>query len=123
MCCIFALCVNYSFWTSIISMVVASITAFGLNSPCKEMLFVRTSRDIKYKAKSWSEMYGNNFMKMLGSQINWWFNRQTTTCAPDCFEKVPTAIITIAWVAAWIGVAMFVDKEYNRLERTDAIIE
>jgi len=121
--CITALCISYEFWTSVFAGVIASIVAFGLNSPCKEMLFTRTSRDIKYKAKSWSEMWGNNFMKLLGSQINLWFNKAESSQCVECFKKLPTGGITAGWVAIWIGIVIYVKQTFNRLEEEDKVIE
>jgi len=54
---VLAVCMDYNLVMSTASLVFVCTLAYGLNSPCKEMLYVRTSRDIKYKAKAWSEMY------------------------------------------------------------------
>lgn len=123
LCSITALVIDYEFWTCVFSGVIASIVAFGLNSPCKEMLFTRTSRDIKYKAKSWSEMWGNNFMKLLGSQINLWLNKSNSSTCVTCFKKFPTLGITIGWVILWIGIVVGVKGKFNQLEKEDKYVE
>merc|ERR1712014_79295 len=98
------------------------VTAYGLNSPCKEMLYVRTSKEIKYKAKSWSEMYGNNFMKFLGSQVNLWLNAQRPECLPHCFHGRGTGLITGSWVAVWMGVVLLLNRQYTQMELEDKVI-
>lgn len=121
--CIAAVCVNRELLTSTIAANAAAIVAYSLNSPSKEILFVRTSREIKYKAKSWSEMYGNNVMKIMGAQINMWVNNESAACKPDCFHPGPTFAISGVWVSLWIGVVFKVGKQFQELEAENKIIE
>merc|ERR1719473_1083979 len=98
------------------AIVLSSSVAYGLNSPCKEMLFVCTSRDIKYKAKSWSEMFGNNVMKLLGAQINLWLNREGSWCRPNCFRAWATLAIVAVWASFWVSAAIGAGRKYAQLE-------
>merc|ERR1719215_264017 len=120
--CILALCSHYGLWMSTWSLVFVCILAYGLNSPCKEMLYVRTSREIKYKAKSWSEMYGNQLMKLFGAQMNLWVNREADFCQPNCFHASATAAVAGAWVVLWIAVAAKIGAQHRELEREDKIV-
>merc|ERR1719401_2065133 len=99
--CMLALCAHYEVWTSAIAGMVSSTIAYGLNSPTKEMLYVRTSREIKYKAKGWSEMYGNQLIKLFGAQVNLWVNDDKSSCRPNCFHPLTTLVICSAWVVVW----------------------
>uniref|UniRef100_A0A7S1SE66 ADP,ATP carrier protein n=1 Tax=Alexandrium catenella TaxID=2925 RepID=A0A7S1SE66_ALECA len=116
--CILFLCVDYGLWPSVWALFICNVVAFGLNSPCKEMLFIRTSRDIKYKAKSWSEMYGNQLMKLFGAQMNVWLNRESESCRPHCFHPSSTMGIIAGWVAVWLVVVLSLGREHTRLEKT-----
>mmetsp|Transcript_12812 Transcript_12812/g.22988 ORF Transcript_12812/g.22988 Transcript_12812/m.22988 type:complete len:601 (+) Transcript_12812:74-1876(+) len=120
--CIAALCVDHQLLTSTVAAVVSSTVAYALNSPCKEILFVRTSRDIKYKAKSWSEMYGNNLMKILGAQVNLWVNNEKDSCLGACFHPVPTFILSGSWVVVWMSIALTVGWQFQELDAKDDII-
>mmetsp|Transcript_41432 Transcript_41432/g.119311 ORF Transcript_41432/g.119311 Transcript_41432/m.119311 type:complete len:475 (+) Transcript_41432:168-1592(+) len=120
--CVAALCLHYSLSMTTISLVTVCILAYGLNSPCKEMLYVRTSKDIKYKAKSWSEMYGNQIMKVFGAQVNLWVNREAASCRPHCFNPQATLAVTLAWVVLWLGIAHRTGSEHRRLEKEDGIV-
>jgi ATP/ADP translocase len=117
MMCVIGLCLNYGMRSSVAAVVVASVIAYGLNSPCKEMLYVRTSRDIKYKAKSWSEMYGNQVMKLLGAQLNFWVNRRSSACGDSCFHPLITIGVVAVWVCLWLGIAMRLGGDHARLEK------
>jgi len=121
--CTLAVCIHHTLLVSVYACIAASVMAYGLNSPIKEMLYIRTSREIKYKAKSWSEMYGNELMKLLGAQINLWVNNENQGCLPDCFRNVSTAIIVAVWVSVWLGVAVKAGREHSRLEREDKVID
>jgi len=113
---------EFTLQVTTMAVVFASVVAYGLNQPCKEMLFVRTSRDIKYKAKSWSEMYGNHLMKMVGQQINLWINNDRAECSPACFDPRATMAISFGWIGLWMVVAWNVGGIYTQLDREEKII-
>jgi len=119
---VFALCAKHTVAMSTFSLVLACVLAYGLNSPCKEMLYVRTSKDIKYKAKSWSEWYGNQLMKLLGSQINLWVNRETVSCGSHCFNSHATGYIAGAWALLWLVVAFTMGRHHTALEADNKIV-
>lgn len=120
--CVAAVCVDRSLTTTTVALVTASALTFGLNSPVKEMLYVRTSKDIKYKAKSWSAMYGHQLMKVIGAQVNLWVDQESPGCAPGCFHPLPTLSLAIAWAALWCAVVHQVGVVHRRLEREDTIV-
>lgn len=121
--CVSALCIRFDIWVSACACVVSSVVAYGLNSPTKEMLYVRTSREIKYKAKGWSEMYGNQLMKLFGAQVNLWVNNENPACMPHCFRPGATMMISAAWVAVWLAVALALGAQHRTLEREDRTLE
>ena len=51
-------------------MLVAKALAYALNQPAKEVLYIPTSRSIKYKSKAWIDMFGIRFSKASGSILN-----------------------------------------------------
>jgi len=120
--CVVAVCLRPGLWASTAAVVVTSVAAYSLNSPIKEMLYIRTSRGIKYKAKSWSEMYGNEVMKLLGAQVNLWVNNENATCSSNCFHPLVTAVIVGLWVVVWLRVAVDLGSAHRRLEHDDAIV-
>mmetsp|Transcript_147446 Transcript_147446/g.456110 ORF Transcript_147446/g.456110 Transcript_147446/m.456110 type:complete len:467 (-) Transcript_147446:9-1409(-) len=120
--CVLLLCVDYGLWSSVWALFVSNVVAFGLNSPCKEMLFILTSREIKYKAKSWSEMYGNQLMKLFGAQLNLWVNRESSHCRPYCFQHYTTLGVVAAWVAVWLAVVLRLGREHARLEADRKVV-
>ena len=51
-------------------MVIAKGINYALNQPAKEMLYIPTTRAVKYKAKAWVDMFGLRAAKMGGSVVN-----------------------------------------------------
>jgi len=109
---------HYDFWTVQIVLVVVNVVQYALNAPCREFLYVQTSKNIKYKAKSWSDMYGNFLQKTIAAQVNDHFNKYYPSCDPPsggCFNKVATGFIVVGWVAVWGSVATALGTKNQRL--------
>lgn len=61
-----SLSLTVAFWI----MVFSKALNYALNQPAKEQLYIPTSKDAKYKAKAWIEMFGSRSSKAFGSGIN-----------------------------------------------------
>merc|ERR1711918_63793 len=94
---------------------------YGLNGPSREMLYVKTSRDIKYKAKSWSDMYGNFIQKSIGSLVNLYFNREEDDCKPECFNRSFTGAFSCGWVVIWAAAALRVGLSHAELVKSGKV--
>eukprot|EP00931_Biecheleriopsis_adriatica_P121322 TRINITY_DN96402_c0_g1_i1.p1 TRINITY_DN96402_c0_g1~~TRINITY_DN96402_c0_g1_i1.p1 ORF type:complete len:556 (+),score=64.69 TRINITY_DN96402_c0_g1_i1:75-1670(+) len=97
------------FWTVQIVLVFVNVVQYALNGPCREMLYVRCTRDVKYKAKSWADMYGNIIQKTIAAQINLNVNRSQ-------FQPVWTGTYCSVWVAVWIVIAVGLGTYHSFLE-------
>lgn len=116
-------CFFHNFWLVQVVLVVVNVVQYGLNGPSREMLYVRTSKNIKYKAKSWSDMYGNFLQKTVGAQINLHVNREQPSCSPNCFNPVFTGAYTVAWTIVWATIAAFLGRKHAQLVRENRIVE
>merc|ERR1712216_966838 len=87
----------------------------ALNAPCREMLYVRCTKDVKYKAKSWADMYGNILQKMVAAQINLHVNDPT-------FQPVWSGAYCSGWVAVWLVIALALGFYHTLLEKKDLTI-
>lgn len=95
-------------WITQCSIILMNTVGYGLNGPSREMLYTKTTRDFKYKAKSWSDMYGNSGMKSAASGINLAFNSGQMN-APVC------SAITVGWVCVWMGIVQWVGNKHKSL--------
>jgi AAA family ATP:ADP antiporter len=50
-------------------MLVLKALSYALNNPCKELLYQPTSDAVKFKAKSWIDIFGQRGSKALGSVV------------------------------------------------------
>ena len=51
-------------------MLIAKAINYAFNQPAKEVLYIPTSRNIKFKSKAWIDMFGLRLSKGVGSVIN-----------------------------------------------------
>jgi len=110
-------CFFHSFWTVQIVLVLVNIVQYALNGPSREMLYVQTSKEIKYKAKSWSDMYGNFLQKFIGAMINNNVNKELSSCQPHCFNAMFSGIFTVGWCTFWGLVAAALGMKHAQLVR------
>ena len=61
-------------WALFTVMLVIKAVSYALNSPVKEMMYIPTSKDVRFKTKSIIDMFGSRSAKMSGAQIGGWFN-------------------------------------------------
>ena len=52
-----------------IMMLALKALSYALNNPCKELLYQPTSKAVKFKAKSWIDIFGQRGAKALGSVV------------------------------------------------------
>jgi ATP:ADP antiporter, AAA family len=105
-----------SLWVLFGAMVSIKGLSYALNQPCREMLYIPTSRDIKFKAKSWIDGFGYRGTYALGSGINKLF-----TGVAAQLMYVP--LITIVMSGLWALVALYLGKTNQKLIAENKIIE
>ncbi len=106
-----------SLWIVFGGMVAIRALTYALNNPSKEILYVPTSKDVKFKAKSWIDMFGARSAKAVGAAVTGTFKHSTT--------KLMTygSLISLAVISIWIVAALFVGKKCTQLTESGDIIE
>jgi len=92
-----------------VSQVIFKGLSYAINNPSKEMLYIPTSPDVKFKVKSWIDMFGGRSAKALGGVIVAPLKGST-----DLLLHVGT-LIGLAWVLVWGFSALFVGKTWHRM--------
>eukprot|EP01095_Lingulamoeba_sp_RSL-Kostka_P005740 TRINITY_DN173_c0_g1_i1.p1 TRINITY_DN173_c0_g1~~TRINITY_DN173_c0_g1_i1.p1 ORF type:complete len:457 (-),score=100.07 TRINITY_DN173_c0_g1_i1:147-1517(-) len=85
--------------------------SYALNNPSKEMLYLVTSPDVKFKVKSWTDMFGGRSAKATGAIIISPFSYTI-----ESLLKQGT-LISLVIVCFWLFVAFFTGNKYK--ERKD----
>lgn len=75
-------------------MVASKGINYALGQPSKEQLFIPTTKDSKYKAKTWVDMFGSRFSKATGSGIKL---VQTMLGLGSFFLLGTSAMICVVW--------------------------
>ena len=109
--------INPTLLTVFISMVFVKGLSYSLNNPSKEMMYIPTSKDIKFKAKSWIDMFGGRSAKATGSAITATFRHSLSNL------MFYGTIISLGFVGFWIMAALFVGKKFYKLTTEGKIVQ
>ena len=106
----------HSLWLLFGSMVALKGLSYALNNPCKEYMYIPTSKDIKFKAKSWMDGFGGRTAKGTGASV--------VASFPVMSDLIfYGSLISLGVVGVWIAMAMYVGTTNSRLIREGQIIE
>jgi len=103
-------------WALFIAMVAIKGLSYALNNPCKEIMYIPTSKDVKFKAKGWIDMFGGRSAKAAGSSVNAMF----PVMADLMFYG---SIVSLGVIGVWILVALYVGRTNKSLVDSNTIIQ
>jgi len=101
-----------AFWI----MVFSKAVNYALNQPTLKQAYIPTSKESKYKAQSWIEMFGGRSSKAIGSGINT-FGRISWP-----FFIVFSTVISLGLVGLWVFVAIFIGRTYTKAVKENKIV-
>ncbi len=108
-------------WLTFGVMIVAKGLSYALNNPSKEMMYIPTSKDVKYKAKSWIDMFGNRAAKATGATVNNALLGAVATTPALMLQS--GAVISLAIIVIWVFAATNVGRTFNKLTKEGKIVE
>jgi ATP:ADP antiporter, AAA family len=94
-------------------MLIAKAINFAFNQPAKEVLYIPTSKNIKYKSKAWVDMFGLRFAKASGSVIN--------KLAGQALGV--TGFVVIGFIGIWVALANIVGKHFQKAVNEKRVID
>ncbi len=106
----------------VLSMLLAACIAtkglsYALNNPAKEMMYIPTTQDIRFKAKGWIDQFGGRSSKGAGAFINDTFKTSITDLV-DYGSYISFGLIII-----WLLAAAYVGTTFNRLTEENKVVE
>ncbi len=104
-------------WTLFGTMIIIKGLGYSLNNPTKEVIYIPTTDDIRFKAKGWIESFGGKTAKGTGSVINAAFTKNLSDLL------LFGTLISLGIVGGWIIVANLLGKKFNRLQKENKIVE
>lgn len=94
-------------------MLVAKAINFAFNQPAKEVLYIPTSRNIKYKSKAWSDQFGLRFAKASGSLVNKMFGAMATS----------SGIVVLCCIGVWSLLANKIGNSFTKAVENNELIK
>jgi AAA family ATP:ADP antiporter len=106
-------------------MVFSKAVNYALNQPTMKQLYIPTSKDSKYKAQAWIEMFGSRLAKGSGSFINTW--RAPLVTQNGLIDGVArfltfSSMISFGCIGVWLFVAIYVAKKYDAAIKEKRIV-
>jgi AAA family ATP:ADP antiporter len=108
--------VFYSLWSVVMAMVVLKGLEHALDQPCREIMFIPTSRDIMFKSKSWISVFGGRFARGIGAGSVALF----VSMGNLIFYS---SLISLSLVVLWMPIAWFVGETNKQLVQEGKILE
>ncbi len=90
---------------------------YSLILPVKEQLYIPTTKDTKYKAKAWIDMFGSRFSKGSASVIN----SMRGVLGAEGFI-VFSLLVSFGLIGVWMFAALFVGKVHAQALREDRVV-
>lgn len=108
---------SYVLYPSLSSIIFVMLIARALNytlyQPAKEVLYIPTSKNIKYKAKAWIDMFGVRFAKATGSGISGFIGPVIGVVGATCFGLI----------AVWVGASTLIGNMYQKVTNSKKFID
>ena len=85
---------------------------YAFNQPVRESLYIPTSRNIKYKAKAWIDMFGMRGSKLIGAQLF------------PFLSPIPLLVgsVSVGLVSVWVFMARIVGRSNERAVKSGKVI-
>jgi AAA family ATP:ADP antiporter len=106
----------HSLWILLGAMVSIKALSYALNNPCKEIMYIPTSRDVRFKVKGWIDTFAGRSAKAVGGGVVSLFPAMSDLI-------IYGSLISLGIVGIWVAAALFVGRTNQALVREKQIIE
>ena len=90
---------------------------FAFASPLREVLYTPTSSEIRFKSKSWIDVFGSRFAKSFGS----YYNIFTATLAESVLFAAHSVFFAVI-ISLWIVTAYFLGRHFEEAIKKNELI-
>ncbi|MFT6765238.1 MAG: AAA family ATP:ADP antiporter [Alteromonas naphthalenivorans] len=111
------------FWATFGAMMIVTAVSYAVNNPVKEMMYIPTSKDAKFKAKGLVDMVGGRAGKMAGANIGGALIVSGNVAASIAGLMTTGTLISLGVICVWLLVAIYVGIKNAQLVRDGEIIE
>lgn len=82
---------------------------YALNHPTREVLYIPTTKDIKFKAKTWTDAFGSRIAKTSGSMFNLAMNSLSPAAA-----FLSSITLSLGLTSLWFIIIYFLGKKLQK---------
>lgn len=108
------------FWV----MAIGKAINYALNQPTIKQLYIPTTKDTKYKATAWIEMFGSRGAKAGGSGVNaikLFLTKNYGTVGAAMFLNVSVGA-SLGLIGVWLMVVVYVARIYNKAIKHNEVV-
>lgn len=102
---------------TIVVMMIAKGLGYAVNNPVKEMMYIPTSKDVKFKSKGFIDIFGSRLSKLGGAQINDAFKHSMQDL------MIYGTAFSLGMTGVWILAAIYVGYKNSQLIKENKIVE
>lgn len=110
-------------WATFGVMMLVTAISYAVNNPTKEMMYIPTSNDAKFKVKGITDTVGSRGSKAAGSAINNSLNVGATQALKVANLMIFGTMIGLGFIAIWLIAAIYVGNKNAQLIRDNKIVE
>jgi len=110
-------------WATFGVMMLVTAISYAVNNPTKEMMYIPTSNDAKFKVKGITDTVGSRGSKAAGSAINNSLNVGATQALKVANLMAFGTLIGVGFIGIWLVAALYVGTKNAQLVRDNQIIE
>ncbi len=110
------------FWATFGVMMIVKGVSYAVNNPVKEMMYIPTSKDAKFKAKGIIDMLGGRSAKATGAQLGGMLNVKSNPLASIQNLMVYGSLISLGIIGVWILAAFYVGNQNQKLVKSGETI-
>ncbi|MFH1644397.1 MAG: Npt1/Npt2 family nucleotide transporter [bacterium] len=104
-------------WTLLAAMIAIKGFSYTLNKPSSEVLYIPTTKDIKFKSKSWIDSFGGRSTKGIGALAS----NSLKYSLPALM--IYGSLISLGIVGVWIVIAALTGKKFQQLQEDNSFVE
>ncbi len=113
----------YLMWATFAVMMLVTATSYAVNNPVKEMMYIPTSKDAKFKAKGLVDSFGGRASKATGANIGGALNVAGDHVASIANLMAYGTLISLGLIGVWVAAAIYVGQKNAQLVRDNEIIQ
>ena len=110
-------------WATFTVLLLVKASAYSINNPVKEMMYIPTNKDVKFKTKSVIDMFGSRSAKMSGARIGGYLNVENNATLSIHNLMLYGSLISLGIIGVWIVAAIYVGTKNKYLTDNNQIIE